>query len=79
MLQRISAIFSLIILVVGCARAGNPDRQGQAGAAELLMNPWGRSAGLHSMSTSSAVGVEAMRINIWKSECHTADFSVDQA
>ena len=64
MLQRISAIFSLIILVVGCARAGNPDRQGQAGAAELLMNPWGRSAGLHSMSTSSAVGVEAMRINI---------------
>lgn len=44
--------------------AGNPDRQGQAGASELLMNPWGRSAGLHSMSTSSVMGVEAMRINI---------------
>ncbi|MGB4958998.1 MAG: PorV/PorQ family protein, partial [Saprospiraceae bacterium] len=44
--------------------AGNPDRQGQAGAAELLMNPWGRSAGLHSMSTSSVIGIEAMRINI---------------
>jgi hypothetical protein len=28
------------------------------------MNPWGRSAGLHSMSTSSVTGVEAMRINI---------------
>jgi hypothetical protein len=64
MLQRISAIFSLMLLVIGNAVAGNPDRQGQAGAAELLMNPWGRSAGLHSMSTSSAVGVEAMRINI---------------
>ncbi len=45
-------------------KAGNPDRQGQAGAVELLMNPWGRSAGVHSMSTSSVRGVEAMRINI---------------
>ncbi len=44
--------------------AGNPDRQGEAGAAELLFNPWARSAGLHSMSTSSVSGVEAMRINI---------------
>lgn len=44
--------------------AGNPDRQGEAGAAELLLNPWARSAGLHSMSTSSVAGVEAMRLNI---------------
>jgi hypothetical protein len=43
---------------------GNPDRQGQAGAVELLMNPWGRSAGLHTMNTASSYGVEAMRINI---------------
>ena len=28
-------------------QAGNPDRQGEAGAYELLMNPWARSAGLH--------------------------------
>ncbi|MEE9439903.1 MAG: PorV/PorQ family protein [Saprospiraceae bacterium] len=44
--------------------AGNPDRQGEAGAAELLLNPWARSAGLHSMSTASVTGVEAMRINV---------------
>lgn len=44
--------------------AGNPDRQGEAGAYELLMNPWARSSGLHSLSTSFVGGVEAMRINV---------------
>ena len=43
--------------------AGNPDRQGEAGAAQLLLNPWARSAGLHTMTTSYASGVEALRIN----------------
>lgn len=57
----------LLILCVGLAAAtafaGNPDRQGEAGAAQLLMNPWATSAGLHSLNTSSVFGVEAMRIN----------------
>jgi hypothetical protein len=44
--------------------AGNPDRQGEAGAGQLLMNPWARSAGLHSMNTSNIFGVEAMFLNI---------------
>jgi hypothetical protein len=44
--------------------AGNPDRQGEAGAPELLMNPWARSSGLHTMTTSMISGVEAMRLNI---------------
>lgn len=58
--------YTLLLLCLGCsvAFAGNPDRQGEAGAAELLLNPWARSAGLHSMSTASVSGVEAMRINI---------------
>lgn len=59
--------YSILVLLIfsnALLHAGNPDRQGQAGAAELLMNPWGRSAGLHSMSTSSVMGIEAMRINI---------------
>ena len=58
------SIFTLVILSAYVAYGGNPDRQGQAGASELLMNPWARSSGLHSMSTSSVTGVEAMRINI---------------
>lgn len=59
--------YSILFAALCCSvmlSAGNPDRQGQAGASELLMNPWGRSAGLHSMSTSCVMGVEAMRINI---------------
>jgi hypothetical protein len=43
---------------------GNPDRQGEAGAYELLLNPWARSAGLHTLNVSMVSGVEAMRVNV---------------
>lgn len=43
--------------------AGNPDRQGEAGAYELTMNPWARAAGLHTMTTSMISGVEALWLN----------------
>lgn len=55
---------ALVLFLAGNTRAGNPDRQGEAGAPELLMNPWARSAGLHTMSTSMISGVEAMRLNV---------------
>ncbi len=60
-----SLFYTSIILMFGGVTlfAGNPDRQGEAGATELLMNPWARSAGLHSMTASMVGGVEAMRIN----------------
>jgi len=58
----ISTIF-FVVLTVSCLVAGNPDRQGEAGAYELLMNPWARSAGFHSMSTSLVRGVESLRLN----------------
>jgi len=44
--------------------AGNPDRQGEAGATQLLLNPWARSAGLSTMTTANIAGVEAMRLNV---------------
>lgn len=56
-------IILAILLSAATVFAGNPDRQGEAGAYELLMNPWARSAGLHTMNTSSISGVEAMRLN----------------
>ncbi|MCO6486120.1 MAG: PorV/PorQ family protein [Saprospiraceae bacterium] len=56
--------FVLTILSVGILSAGNPDRQGEAGAAQLLMVPWARMAGLHALNTSSISGVEAMRLNV---------------
>lgn len=43
--------------------AGNPDRQGEAGAYELLINPWARSAGLNGLISSRVTGVEAMNFN----------------
>jgi hypothetical protein len=52
------------LMCVSSLYAGNPDRQGEAGAYELLLNPWARSAGLHTMSTSMVTGVEATRLNI---------------
>ena len=56
--------FALVCTLAETAQAGNPDRQGEAGAFELLMMPWARSAGLHSMNTSSVSGVDALRLNI---------------
>jgi len=56
--------YILLFLSGSLAFAGNPDRQGESGAGQLLFNPWARSAGLHSMNTSSISGVEAMRLNI---------------
>jgi len=46
------------------AFAGNPDRQGEAGANQLLINPWARCAGLHAMNTSAVSGAEAMYLNV---------------
>lgn len=62
---------SIVIILIAVSglispevRAGNPDRQGEAGGYELLLNPWARSAGLHALNTSWVSGVEAMNINI---------------
>lgn len=43
--------------------AGNPDRTGQAGAYELLLNPWARSSGWHTIGTANIRGVESLRLN----------------
>jgi opacity protein-like surface antigen len=46
------------------AFAGNRDRTGQAGATELLINPWGASTGLFYQNTANVKGLEAMKTNI---------------
>ncbi|MCB0562688.1 MAG: DUF3308 domain-containing protein, partial [Phaeodactylibacter sp.] len=60
--------FILSFLLLVCLQqqvvAGNPDRQGEAGAYELLMVPYARTAGLHAMNTAGIYGVEAMRLNV---------------
>lgn len=60
-------IVSLTILVLGYSNtvfAGNKDRTGQAGATELLINPWASTAGWGNAGMSSVHGVEAMWSNV---------------
>lgn len=59
-------LYFFILLLSGSvvAFAGNPDRQGEAGANQLLVNPWARSSGFHSANTSMISGVEAMYLNV---------------
>jgi outer membrane protein OmpA-like peptidoglycan-associated protein len=45
------------------AYAGNPDRRGENGAAELVMNGWARSTGMWGMNSARVRGIEAERIN----------------
>src|SRR4051812_34646856 len=44
--------------------AGNKDRAGQAGATELLINPFARSSGWGSANTAGVHGLEAMYLNV---------------
>lgn len=59
----------LSILVVSLATttvmfAGNGDRAGQAGASQLLINPWARNSGWAGANTASMHGLEAMNFNV---------------
>jgi len=57
------SVFVLLLLGTVPVIAGNKDRVGQAGATELLINPWARSSGWMGVNTSGVFGVEAMRFN----------------
>lgn len=59
-----SCVAFLMGLVSLPASAGNSDRAGQAGATELLINPWARSSGFGSANTASVRGLEAQFLNV---------------
>ncbi len=62
---RILVLVSLIILFSGgTAIAGNDDRRGTAGAGELLINPWARSAGWGGVNTANGRGIDATFSNV---------------
>mgnify|MGYP000882113534 CR=1 FL=1 len=44
--------------------AGNPERAGQAGASQLLINPYARSAGWAGAGTARGKGLEAQYMNV---------------
>lgn len=58
------------------AFAGNKDRSGQAGAPELLINPWAASSGWGNAGMSFVHGVEAIYGNVAGiSSCNTLDLN----
>ncbi len=62
-MKRILLIAFVGIGITAALWAGNEKRRGQAGATELLINPWARSAGWHAADAAGISGVEAMRFN----------------
>lgn len=44
--------------------AGTTKRTGQAGASELLINPWARATGWSGVNTANIKGIEAMNSNV---------------
>jgi hypothetical protein len=64
-----SCLIAIFLLGLGIVpgellQAGNKDRAGQAGASELLINPWARSSGWGGVNTANASGLEALFSNI---------------
>jgi hypothetical protein len=56
--------FAFLNTISERAVAGNEDRAGSAGATELLINPWARSAGWGGVNIASAKGPEAVFLNV---------------
>lgn len=57
-------LVTALILPFESSRAGNKDRSGQAGAPELLINPWARSSGWGGVTTANVRGLEGMFSNV---------------
>jgi len=59
----ITFIISMLI-ISGSLFAGNEQRAGQAGASELLINPWAASSGWAGAGSASTRGIEALFHNV---------------
>lgn len=67
-MKKLLKYISIVTLTLGLtgtsAMAGNEDRAGQAGANELLINPWARTAGWGGCNIALVKGVESMMLNV---------------
>lgn len=54
----------LSLLVSTSIWAGNDTKRGQAGATELLVNPWARSSGFAGANSGIVRGIESMGLNV---------------
>lgn len=66
-MKKLSINTALTVCLLGLsvhALAGNKDRIGQAGAQELMINPWGMSTGVFGLNTANVTGLDAMKTNV---------------
>ncbi|MCB9233808.1 MAG: PorV/PorQ family protein [Bacteroidia bacterium] len=62
-MKKIFLLAIVLLLQAGVTFAGNPERAGQAGATQLLINPWARSSGMNGINIGSSYGIEALGNN----------------
>jgi hypothetical protein len=63
--KSIIAVLLAALMVLPLATiAGNKDRSGQAGASELLINPWARSSGWGGVNVANSFGLESIYTNV---------------
>ena len=63
-MKKILGLIVIIATIAGTSYAGNDQRRGQAGASELLINPWARSSGMGGANSAISRGVEALHLNV---------------
>ncbi len=63
-MNRSFIIAGVLFLLTNSVMAGNPERAGQAGATELLINPWARSSGWADANSGSIRGLESIFLNV---------------
>jgi hypothetical protein len=59
-MKKLLVIFAVAALMTTGVNAGNPDRAGQAGATQLLINGWARNTGFNGINIGSCYGIESV-------------------
>jgi len=63
-IKQIVGVILVTLLFISSSYAGNEQRIAQAGASELLINPWARSTGLGEANVANITGLEGVFGNV---------------
>ena len=61
---KVVALIALIVFPFNTILAGNPQRAGQSGASELLINPWAGTSGWAGANIAGVRGLEGIYSNV---------------
>ena len=63
-IRKVIIVFYFLLFTISHSFAGNPQRAGQAGASELLINPWARTSGWGGSNVAGITGLESQFSNV---------------